>query len=175
MSRPFALGKWRGIPVDRHASEQLLSFHLSQDAMMIKKVDLVLCLTLLAALWWTPASAVGAIAVGVLNNVGTSGVAVGMNGDFKTTSAAQADALKNCRASKVKASVRALCKVASTYRNQCSAVAMDSKGGEPGLGWAVANSSSFASGQALAQCRTTAGGRGWACKVVATQCDGKAR
>jgi len=130
---------------------------------------------LLAALWWTPAFAAGAIAVGAVNNVGTHGVAVGMNGDFTTTSAAKSDALKSCSASKVKASVRALCKVVSTYSNRCSAVAMDSKGGAPGLGWAVANSSSSASSQALARCRATAGDRGWACAMVTTECDGTAR
>ncbi|HVZ14552.1 MAG TPA: DUF4189 domain-containing protein [Bauldia sp.] len=123
----------------------------------------------------TPVFATGAIAVGKPSNVARNGVAVGLNGDWDTKAHARADALTQCKATDVKASTRALCKVVGTFANQCAVIAMDPQGGTSGFGWAVANSSWQAKQQALASCRSSAGARADACKVVTTSCDGNAR
>ncbi len=122
-----------------------------------------------------PAFAAGAVAVGKPANVAKNGVAVGLNGDWDTKSQARTDAVTQCKAADVKSSTRALCKVVSTFSNQCAAIAMDPQGGTSGFGWAVANSTWEAKQQALASCRSSAGDRAGNCKVITTSCDGNAR
>ena len=141
----------------------------------MKKFAFVLYVALIAAVSGAPAFATGAIAIGAKSNLGAHGVSVGMSGDFGSRSAAKNDALQQCKAGQVSASIRALCKVVGTYSNQCSAVAMDAKAGAPGLGWGVAETSRAASRVAMQRCKATAAGRGWACKVATTSCDGNAR
>jgi hypothetical protein len=122
-----------------------------------------------------PALAAGAVAVGKPANVAKNGVAVGLNGDWDTNAHARTDAVTQCKATDVKASTRSLCKVVSTFSNQCAAIAMDPQGGTSGFGWAVAHSSWQAKQQAMASCRSSAGARSDACKVITTSCDGSAR
>lgn len=123
----------------------------------------------------TPVSAAGAVAVGQPANVAKNGIAVGLNGDWDTKAHARTDAVIQCKATNVKSSTRALCHVVSTFTNQCAAIAMDPQGGTSGFGWAVANSTWEAKQQALVSCRSSAGSRADACKVITTSCDGDAR
>jgi hypothetical protein len=132
-------------------------------------------LSMVAVLSSAPAFAAGAVAVGKPANIARNGIAVGLNGDFNTSAQARSDAIAGCKATKVNASTRSLCKVVSTFSNQCAAVAMDPAGGTSGFGWAVANSTWQAKQQALASCKSSAGDRAGDCQVVTTSCDGSAR
>ena len=96
---------------------------------------------------------------------GALAVAVGPNNAFASGSAlnapspkiASTDASESCRGSTSEASLKQLCKVVATFSNKCFAIAFDPQDGEPGTGWAVANTQQAADEQAMQQCRATAG------------------
>jgi uncharacterized protein DUF4189 len=129
------------------------------------------------------AGAEGALAVAVPPDVAKQGFTYDYDVNSDTTEKAQATALADCRAhalaetkdpnSKLRAS---LCKVISTFHDQCVAVAMDPLDGTPGVGWAVAADLRSAEKQALDACEATAGpGRRAACQIDHSKCDGAAK
>jgi hypothetical protein len=121
--------------------------------------------------------AAGALAVGEPDDVAKQGLSMYTEVNSETSERAQRLALEGCKKIGSPAS-KALCKVVSTFSNQCAAEAMDPQEGTPGFGWAVANTSEEAKKQALASCRGTAGPtRQDACVVgdKALWCDGSAK
>jgi hypothetical protein len=124
-----------------------------------------------------PAHAHGAVAIGLPENVGRDGVAMGVSWDLATENEAIAVALEKCRGfGGVPASTTKLCKTARTFQNQCAAAAFDPAPGTPGYGWAVAASSDEARSQAMDACKRSAGkGREQFCEVSLARCDGSAK
>ncbi len=129
-----------------------------------------------------PASAFGALAVGVPPNVAHDGFAYGMNADSPTEALARATALSNCRGTNPNSHVvsqssspaRALCTVVTAFHHQCAVVAQDPAAGTPGIGWAIAPTLQAATKQAMANCMATAGeSRRQFCARDAYQCDTK--
>jgi hypothetical protein len=138
----------------------------------MKSVRVFLLAVALAVGAGAAAHAAGAIAVGKGSNVVKSGIAAGLSTDFATTKAASADALAQCRSSKVKASTRSLCKVVKTFTKQCAAIAVDPRPGRTGFGWGVGATKFQASAAAVAACAATAGkGQQGFCKAVGGDCD----
>ena len=80
-----------------------------------------------------PASAFGALAVGVPADVARSGFAYGINVNSPTEAMARETALSNCRGTNPNSQVqsqssqpaRALCTVVTTFRHKCVVVAQD--------------------------------------------------
>ena len=129
-----------------------------------------------------PASAFGALAVGVPPDVVHGGFAYGINADSPTEALARATALNNCRGTNPNSHVvsqssspaRALCTVVTTFHHQCAVVAQDPAAGTPGVGWAVAPTLQAATKQAIDNCMATAGElRKKFCARDAYQCDTK--
>jgi len=127
--------------------------------------------TALAALVLSPmrASAHGALAVGLPDDVAKKGVAIGISFDYGSRADAEERALKECRAFDAPAATRELCKVVDVFVNECLVVAL----GGPGVGWAIGGRSA-ATELAVQRCAESAGEaeRG-ACKVSEVRCDGK--
>lgn len=115
-----------------------------------------------------PAMAAGAIAVGQPDDVARYGVAIGVATKL-SPSAAQNEALRQCRSGSVQQAVRSLCKVVKVFDRQCIAVAMDPRPGTSGFGWAVGNTPEGARGHALYNCRQSGGGG--QCQVTGEGCD----
>ncbi|MBV6488156.1 MAG: DUF4189 domain-containing protein [Pseudorhodoplanes sp.] len=133
-----------------------------------------LALTLLALGPAIPACAEGALALGLPRDIVRQGVAAGYAVNHPDAQAARAQALKECRefAMEPKATTR-LCKIVSTFRDQCISIAMDPQVGTPGFGWAIAKTKDLAEKDALSRCVATAGpSRDKFCKVDVTKCDG---
>jgi len=120
-----------------------------------------------------PASADGAVAVGVPPDVSKAGYAYGRNTNSKEMTNAKEHALNNCHTAKdASEEARNLCVVVMTFSNQCIALALDPKAGTPGAGWAVAPGREAAERQAMAQCVATAGpSRRDFCKISDSACD----
>jgi hypothetical protein len=138
----------------------------------MKRVRVVLLALAVAAFSHAAAYADGAIAVGKGANVLKSGIAVGLSTDFPSAKTAAADAMAQCKGSKVKGSTRALCKIVKTFKNQCAAVAFDVRVGAPGFGWGVGGTKGQASSAAVASCNANSGKAGpGACKAVGVDCD----
>jgi Domain of unknown function (DUF4189) len=122
------------------------------------------------------ARADGAVALGVPADVAKQGLATGYSYNAATTESARTTALEYCLKAQAPAGARALCKLVTTFHEQCVAVALDPAPGTPGWGWAVANTKSAAEATAVANCRKIAGpGRASACKVSNADCDGTAK
>lgn len=119
-----------------------------------------------------PATAAGALAVGVPSDVAKGGFTYGSGLDKPSEDEARETALKACRGSRdaVKdPKLASLCVVVGTFHDQCFAIAWDPKPGTPGVGWAISPTKQAADSQALANCRATAGkGRRDYCVVDAT-------
>lgn len=140
----------------------------------------VIAVILLAAAAARPdlASADGALAVGLPDDVAAEGFAYGFALDEATSEQASAQALRDCKTATpgVDPRAQALCAVVQAFKNQCFAVAMDPKDATPGVGWAVAGDKEGAAREALAKCVATAGDdRRDACEVTHSGCDGDAR
>jgi hypothetical protein len=121
------------------------------------------------------AAAAGALAVALPDDVAKDGFAYGYSVDEATMGRAQVEALSQCRTTKDR-SLRPLCKVITTYRDQCVAIAMDPADGTPGVGWAIAGDLSSAEVQALNKCKEASGpGRADKCTVDKSVCDGSPR
>ena len=122
-----------------------------------------------------PASADGALAVGVPPDVAKDGFAYGRNVNSPTEQAARDRALQLCRTAKdASDKARNLCTVVMSFHRQCVSVAMDPAAGTPGVGWAVAQTRSAAEQQALANCVATAGPtRQQYCVKSDSACDGQ--
>lgn len=121
------------------------------------------------------ASADGALAVGLPENVAKTGFAFGWSTNRATGPDARMAALDFCQKAKdASPAARKLCRVFGSFKDQCVAVAMDPKDGTPGVGWAMATEKEWAETEALNACRETAGpGREGECKLSASACDGR--
>jgi hypothetical protein len=144
----------------------------------------VATLLLVAAFCPNPAGADGAVAVGLPADVAKDGVSIKGKVNFETPDTAKAAALKGCQTppltsvsgTSITTKTGKLCKIVSSFHDQCFAYAFDPQDGTPGFGWAVANDQRGAEKQALENCENTAGpGRRAACKVVRSECDGSAK
>jgi hypothetical protein len=150
----------------------------------MRHVRVLVGLLLAVAFCPNPAEADGAVAVGLPANVAKEGVSIGVAINFDSADAASTDALKRCRnpgpttvsGTPTTTKTGRLCKVYSSFHDQCYAYAFDPQDGTPGFGWAVADTTHDAEKEALGNCENTAGpGRRAACKVVKSGCDGTAK
>jgi Domain of unknown function (DUF4189) len=125
-----------------------------------------------------PGMAAGALAVGLPADVAAQGFAYGFVLNKPSADAAGTEALSVCRKATpgVDKRAQALCAVASTFTNQCFAVAIDPKDQTPGVGWSVQDTKADAERIALGKCRATAGkSREQYCIVDHSGCDGTAK
>src|ERR1700730_2413693 len=123
-----------------------------------------------------PASAEGALAVGLPPDVAKHGIALGAQVSQATEKEARQKALAACLGYKGAPVAIKLCKVVATFHDQCVADAIDPQAGTPGFGWGIGPDQRTAEKQALAKCEATAGlGRRAACRVGFSECDGTAR
>ncbi len=138
---------------------------------------LAACLTLilLALTMAAPARSEGALALGLPKDVVKQGVAAGYAVNHPNPVSAQEQALKECRTFVMEPQATTkLCKIVSTFRDQCLSIAMDPQAGTPGFGWAIANTKDLAEKDALSRCAATAGrDRDKFCKIDVTKCDGQ--
>jgi Domain of unknown function (DUF4189) len=121
-----------------------------------------------------PASAEGAMAVGIARGGVAKGYATGFAINQPTVKAARSSAVEQCRRTKSSnADARSGCEVVVTFRNKCVASAVDPKSGTPGAGWGMGGSQQAADSQALARCRAKAGSeRAEFCEITDRFCDG---
>jgi hypothetical protein len=138
---------------------------------------LVLSIGLLSSfLFFAPAWALGAIAVGVTaGGIPENGIAVGTSTGYDQQSEANQRALKECRTFKGAPEAAKECKLNDKIgNNECVAVALDSEFKSSGLGIATARDNGAAQKQALADCKKSAGNnRAQFCKVTLSACDGE--
>jgi hypothetical protein len=115
--------------------------------------------------------AIGALALGVPDDVAKDGVSLDVQTNEPTAESARKKAIEQCRMHGSKKS-KAMCVVVRVFRNQCVALSTDPEPGTPGFGWAVADGPDQAREEALAGCKRTAGPtRRDACKVGEPHCD----
>lgn len=120
-----------------------------------------------------PASAYGALAIGMPDSIAEEGLAMGSS--YRASSRAKAEevALQYCENYQdAPKSTRDKCTVVHTFNNQCYAISLDPKAGTPGVGWYVADDKRTAEANALALCRASAGeSRRAFCEISASNCD----
>jgi hypothetical protein len=117
----------------------------------------------------------GAFALGSSGDIARDGVSYGYSTNNATTSEAVENAMKECRVGKNAPKMAAICKVLTTFRNECVAVAWDPKPGTPGMGIAFAPDKASAEVRAMELCKMSAGSdRQTACIVDKSRCDGQA-
>ena len=124
-----------------------------------------------------PCLAAGALAAGVPDDVSQQGLSLYTEVNSPNSARAQSLAVAGCKSIGSPTS-KSLCKVVATFSNQCAAEAIDPKDGTPGFGWAIADNSTDAKNQALANCRATAGPTRQDACVVGDKglwCDGSAK
>lgn len=122
------------------------------------------------------AFAAGAIAVGQTSNVAKDGVAIGWATGSVNKERAESVSKQKCLDFKeAPQKTRDLCRVITTFENQCIAISLDPKAGTPGYGYAVRPSLTEAKGEALERCRSTAGNRAQYCVDSDSSCDGNAK
>jgi len=130
----------------------------------------------------SPATAAGAVAIGIAPRGVQQGYASGYRVNAPDIATAKAGALGACRREQANVSgtasnsgsraAQANCEVVTTFVKKCYAQAIDPKDGTPGAGWAVADTQQQAEDEALARCRSTAGAdRRAFCKVFDRVCD----
>jgi len=119
------------------------------------------------------ASADGALAIAFPPDISKDGFAIGYTYNYADPEEARNRALESCRTSKsATESVRELCMVIATFRNECFAFAMDPNAGTPGVGFSIAADKERAEIRALAFCAATAGKeRREFCKIERSYCD----
>src|ERR1700691_4790898 len=128
------------------------------EGWVMRKILVGLALLLVAGLLPHSAEALSALAAGIPDDVANQGVAFGEGHNYSTREGAEARALQECKSmGGIPASTTALCKIVAHFDNQCLAISLDPKDGTPGFGWAIATTADAANGQALANCRQTAG------------------
>lgn len=122
-----------------------------------------------------PASAEGALAVGIARGGTAKGYATGFAINQPTVKAARSNAVEQCKRTKSSnADAKSGCEVVVTFHNKCVASAVDPQSGTPGAGWGIGVSQQAADDQALARCRAKAGSeRAEFCEVTDRYCDGK--
>ena len=121
------------------------------------------------------ARAEGAFALGSSGDIAKDGVSYGNSTNHATTADAVESALNECRVGKNAPKMAAICKLVTTFKNECIAIAWDPKPGTPGMGIAFAPDKSNAETRALELCKMTAGtDRRTSCVVDKSRCDGQA-
>jgi hypothetical protein len=141
----------------------------------VVKRNVVAAAALAAAMFsFTPvATAEGAFALGSSGDVAKDGVSYGYSTNHPTTSEAVENAMKECRVGKNAPKMAAICKLVTTFKNECIAVAWDPKPGTPGMGVAFAPDKPNAEARAMELCKMSAGtDRQGACVVDKSRCDG---
>jgi len=116
-----------------------------------------------------------ALAVGLPADVAKQGVAMGYALNYDSKEAAQAEALKRCRAFRdAPQATRDICKIVENFRDRCMAIALDPDAGTTGLGWSVSKKQELAEELAMERCADTAGKkRRDFCRITFTRCDKK--
>jgi hypothetical protein len=121
----------------------------------------------------SPASAEGALAVGMTSSVSKDGVAFGTAINYKSEEEARKAAIDYCHKFKGAPKASAQCRVVGTFKDKCYAISMDPKAGTPGAGWSIAAIKSDAEDHAVTNCKATAGSdRRQFCVVQELKCDG---
>ena len=119
------------------------------------------------------AAAEGAFALGSSGDIAKDGVSYGYSTNNATTSEAVENAMKECRVGKNAPKMAAICKLVTTFKNECVAVAWDPKPGTPGMGVAFAPDKANAEARAMELCKMSSGvGRQDVCVVDKSRCDG---
>jgi hypothetical protein len=110
-------------------------------------------------------------AIGLAKN----GVSLGLTSNY-TEDEAKRRAMANCHDIGSKIS-KSLCRVLTTFRDQCATAAIDPQAGTPGFGWSLGENIRDAERKALAKCEETAGPKRRAACVVRIKgtCDGTAK
>ncbi len=121
------------------------------------------------------ARADAALAVGLPEDVGRLGLAMGWAFNYPTKQRAQAEALRRCRAYQdAPQSTKDLCRIVESFRRSCLAVAWDPENGTTGVGWAVDKSQKEAEDLAMDACMETSDKkRREFCRISVTRCDGR--
>jgi len=129
-----------------------------------------------AALSFAPdVRAEGAFALGSSGDIAKDGVSYGYSTNNATTSEAVENALKECRVGKNAPKMAAICKLVTTFKNECVAIAWDPKPGTPGMGISFAPDKANAEARAMELCKMSAGpDRQGVCVVDKSRCDGTA-
>jgi len=110
------------------------------------------------------AMADGAVAITLPIDVAKQGISFGWSSNWPTSEEARAHALKRCR--EQNAERASLCRIVTTFKNECFANAYDPKEGTPGVGWAFAPTRELAESRAIENCETTVGpGRNGTCVI----------
>ncbi len=118
------------------------------------------------------ALAEGAFSLGFSGDIAKDGISYGYSVNNDKSEVAVEKSLSECRVGKNAPKMAALCKLVTTFRNECTAVAWDPKPGTPGMGIGFAATQAGAEERALAFCRMTVGaGRTNECKVDKSICD----
>jgi hypothetical protein len=121
----------------------------------------------------SPASAEAALAIGQPRDTARDGIAFGFALNHRSRASAEAEALRQCREFRdAPPSTRALCRLVQSFSGQCLAIALDTKPGVHGEGWAIDYNQQAAEQRALDGCRATASpSRRQFCVITAAQCD----
>jgi Domain of unknown function (DUF4189) len=125
------------------------------------------------AAWSGPASAEGALAIGLPRDTARDGIAFGFALKYRSRATAEAAALDKCRTFQdAPPQTRALCRLVESFSGRCLAIALDTKPGVHGEGWAIEYSLQAAEQIAIDQCRAIASpDRRQFCTIVVAQCD----
>lgn len=124
----------------------------------------------------SPVCAAGAIAVGQTTNVAKDGVAIGWATGSVDKGRAESVAKQKCLDFKdAPQKTRDLCRIITTFENQCIAISLDPKAGTPGYGYAIRSTLADARSEAMERCRSTAGNRAQYCVDSDSSCDGNAK
>lgn len=117
----------------------------------------------------------GAFALGSSGDIAKDGVSYGYSTNNATTSEAVENAMRECRVGKNAPKMAAICKLVTTFKNECVAIAWDPKPGTPGMGIAFAPDKANAEARAMEFCKMSAGpDRASTCVVDKSRCDGTA-
>jgi hypothetical protein len=118
------------------------------------------------------ARAEGALAAGFSGDIVKDGISYGYSVNNEKPDAAVEKALNECRVGKNAPKMAASCKLVTTFKNECIAVAWDPKPGTPGMGIAFGHDKAAAEQRALAFCKISAGtDRQDACQIDKSICD----
>jgi hypothetical protein len=123
--------------------------------------------------WSGRVSAEAALAIGQPADTARDGIAFGYAAKYPSLSEAQSRALKHCLEFRdAPPSTRSLCRIVSSFSGQCLAIALDTKPGVRGEGWAIERTSQTAERFALDRCRATAyPDRRQFCTITVSVCD----
>ena len=144
----------------------------------MEKTFSALAIFCLVNLWFSPAMAEGALAIGMPAGDPSKGF---RHSKVVNNEDAAAEAMKDCHAARNPKTGQA-CKLIGTFRDQCAAVAVNgdvvNQESKPlvAAGWAIAPDSTSAISHAIAQCEAMRRGRRGECQIEGKiLCDGDAK